>query len=182
MCIKVFGEYVSIHTPTWGVTSSSVILDANVVFQSTHLHEVWRLAYTYAFKFSRFNPHTYMRCDEDKGVKWVKGFVSIHTPTWGVTLHGVKQTLRGKVSIHTPTWGVTKKEKPKHQKQQFQSTHLHEVWHSFKTLCKLFDCFNPHTYMRCDDTSTTEDMSMKVSIHTPTWGVTRTNSFDCKNQ
>ena len=34
---------VSIHTPTWGVTSIMQICQRTIRFQSTHLHEVWRL-------------------------------------------------------------------------------------------------------------------------------------------
>ena len=56
---------VSIHTPTWGVTYRLTFPASVMVFQSTHLHEVWlpvqnHLLWEYA--------------------------VSIHTPTWGVTL------------------------------------------------------------------------------------------------
>ena len=32
----------------------------------------------------------------------------------------------------------------------FQSTHLHEVWLAGKTGEQFLECFNPHTYMRCD--------------------------------
>ena len=100
------------------------------VFQSTHLHEVWL---------------------------WIMMnimmtiMVSIHTPTWGVTIWTTDSdisylgfnphtymrcdTLKSRhvqslsVSIHTPTWGVT-------------------------PLCILLLCL------------------IFVSIHTPTWGVT----------
>ena len=34
-------------------------------------------------------------------------FVSIHTPTWGVTYFSDTLFLLDNVSIHTPTWGVT---------------------------------------------------------------------------
>ena len=39
-------DSVSIHTPTWGVTSPCRTISASWLFQSTHLHEVW-LAMTY---------------------------------------------------------------------------------------------------------------------------------------
>ena len=54
----------------------------------------------------------------------------------------------------------------------FQSTHLHEVWLSLIWLAKLANCFNPHTYMRCDSFNLILSIDIKVSIHTPTWGVT----------
>ena len=34
-------EQVSIHTPTWGVTSLNSLWIWLILFQSTHLHEVW---------------------------------------------------------------------------------------------------------------------------------------------
>ena len=97
-----------------------------------------------------FNPHTYMRCDEDKGVKWVKGFVSIHTPTWGVTKN--TQIIPGKNQFQSThlheVWQLLYNRNP--PKNRFQSTHLHEVWHmSTHDISTVFS-FNPHTYMRCD--------------------------------
>ena len=78
------------------------------VFQSTHLHEVWLLIFLIVFIIISFNPHTYMRCDRGRSIttRWCRSFnphtymrcdeiitkihrlflVSIHTPTWGVTL------------------------------------------------------------------------------------------------
>ena len=53
-----------------------------------------------------FNPHTYMRCDRagNSLTTWLT--VSIHTPTWGVTIS---------------SWTIS-------VGKEFQSTHLHEVW------------------------------------------------------
>ena len=119
---------VSIHTPTWGVTWNKdkfmgilpfqsthlhevwllevLLVILIFLFQSTHLHEVWLCVLWYQFSIYCFNPHTYMRCDfkpaSSKRLRWV----SIHTPTWGVT------------NILSNTEGFT----------LFQSTHLHEVW------------------------------------------------------
>ncbi len=142
---------VSIHTPTWGVTINSFLLGPpppfqsthlhevwppsthsffiQLLFQSTHLHEVWRCFLGCSQSNFCFNPHTYMRCDVFYFAYFFGFFVSIHTPTWGVTfdylisyvlilfqsthLHEVWQftpsflsSFLG-VSIHTPTWGVT---------------------------------------------------------------------------
>ena len=77
----------------------------------------------------------------------------------------------------------------------FQSTHLHEVWQDWSWRITLSFCFNPHTYMRCDlwlggDHQNTSSFNPHtymrcdsqfsvwrccccVSIHTPTWGVTK---------
>ena len=76
---------VSIHTPTWGVTwlhnnrtgigmfqsthlhevwRAPILKWTNVLlFQSTHLHEVWLFLHSYGYYTICFNPHTYMRCD-----------------------------------------------------------------------------------------------------------------------
>ena len=81
---------------------------------------------------------------------------------------------------------------------KFQSTHLHEVWlfcassydfwyrfnpHTYmrcdiiiRRLMKPRKGFNPHTYMRCDLVASAKVPHTKVSIHTPTWGVTRDGS------
>ena len=121
---------VSIHTPTWGVTDT--LNRTNIYhrkFQSTHLHEVWLMQQAWEYEKEGFNPHTYMRCDD--GYKYYGRYVnvSIHTPTWGVTVNKDYYEKLLKVSIHTPTWGVTS--------------------------CCIIGFlrkigFNPHTYMRCD--------------------------------
>jgi len=77
---------VSIHTPAWGVTWSTVPLPPSVTFQSTRLHEAWLSFRLVHFPFSQ---------------------VSIHTPAWGVTLANELLGRSGSVSIHTPAWGVT---------------------------------------------------------------------------
>ena len=186
---------VSIHTPTWGVTScphpsvrssrfqsthlhevwlseAARMLDLTE-FQSTHLHEVWlrprlRLWYQHVFQSTHlhevwrdvmartlttrcFNPHTYMRCDIYKGIRCCHQFVSIHTPTWGVTSVGSYDPGWRYVSIHTPTWGVTFANSINGKIGEFQSTHLHEVWRGMFPI--------PNRWCT-------------VSIHTPTWGVT----------
>ena len=129
-CQMISREYqsVSIHTPTWGVTSKISLQTRRKKFQSTHLHEVWlnigsasskvsafqsthlHEVWLYRRKIqirrSSFNPHTYMRCD-----------------IWSVT-----NGLYHAVSIHTPTWGVTVIIKCHLFAFTFQSTHLHEVW------------------------------------------------------
>ena len=148
-----------------------------VKFQSTHLHEVWQWRtrqargtvcfnpHTYmrcdlyaAFllscmlcfnphtymrcdshvtplaRFSRsFNPHTYMRCDpaERLTALSVAVFQSTHLhEVWLVQHIALLDVIR--VSIHTPTWGVT----------------LGCISHTIRTTC-----FNPHTYMRCDESA-----------------------------
>ena len=124
-------------------------------FQSTHLHEVWLPLRSILFLSSCcFNPHTYMRCDFICFCVFFSDFVSIHTPTWGVTF---KTNLIGSVlsmfqSTHLhEVWQISQINVI--ITIRFQSTHLHEVWPISKpALCGWF-CFNPHTYMRCDNIS-----------------------------
>ena len=103
------------------------------------------------WSFHSFNPHTYMRCDLVTQQPNRHRYVSIHTPTWGVTHRGNRKRRQTNVSIHTPTWGVTCPNSEMNQcftvsihtptwgvtissfvwllYHMFQSTHLHEVWH-----------------------------------------------------
>ena len=99
-------------------------------FQSTHLHEVWLSWPDRVTLYESFNPHTYMRCDD------------------------AKLRLRDAwyVSIHTPTWGVTDERFETNRFEEFQSTHLHEVWQAVEQQQDSHIGFNPHTYMRCDCT------------------------------
>ena len=112
-----------------------------------------------------------MRCDVIRSARFWNLFVSIHTPTWGVTwimplvdltvsfnphtymrcdAEAEKSRQFLLVSIHTPTWGVTFVHLLNLILLLFQSTHLHEVW-LYNAVYILFpECFNPHTYMRCD--------------------------------
>ena len=120
-------------------------------FQSTHLHEVWLKLPMMYVKTQGFNPHTYMRCDYDVSFLTKYFTVSIHTPTWGVTME-----LRFCVLLVL-----------------FQSTHLHEVWPTrVNGITTEANSFNPHTYMRCDVQMHDYLLTLRVSIHTPTWGVT----------
>ena len=142
-----------------------------------------------------FNPHTYMRCDTAAGVTITQAKVSIHTPTWGVTLQLRSRGAAHHVSIHTPTWGVTtcpssvvlitRSFNPHTYMRcdrlmlfvdfnpvKFQSTHLHEVWRRIRGRYTVPASFNPHTYMRCDCWRDGSCSGNLVSIHTPTWGVT----------
>ena len=99
---------VSIHTPTWGVTNRVYLLTLTIKFQSTHLHEVWldmMHKNSIHFKFQSTHLHEVWLAEANKiaGVDTV----SIHTPTWGVTLPAIICLINTHVSIHTPTWGVT---------------------------------------------------------------------------
>ena len=186
------------------------------MFQSTHLHEVWQLQpWREAVNSAFQSTHLHEVWQNNGLTNYDITCVSIHTPTWGVTSvsfwvnclecfnphtymrcdtrsRNVCKSIN--VSIHTPTWGVTTDYEFDYPIGKFQSTHLHEVWLLF-VVVRLFNVgFNPHTYMRCDKiaqySSSSEEFQSThlhevwlknkytgepvyvVSIHTPTWGVT----------
>ena len=145
------------------------------LFQSTHLHEVWQI----------------IQMGMDSVLK-----VSIHTPTWGVTCLNCCGGNIPIVSIHTPTWGVTI---PNIIRQLFfqsfnphtymrcdygvsedidisyvfQSTHLHEVWLIYiMTLSIEWKFQSTHLHEVWHIYQRFHDLRQRVSIHTPTWGVT----------
>ena len=124
---------------------------SSCMFQSTHPRRVWLVA------------------------KWLinaNNYVSIHTPTQGVTFITISLvTLNGFQSTHPRrVWhrniGVGQ------SGYWFQSTHPRRVWHpNLAILCGV-RCFNPHTHAGCDPVNTAAYTRIKVSIHTPTQGVT----------
>ena len=74
-----------------------------------------------------FNPHTHEGCDYAFILIPILYYVSIHTPTKGVTKIGtVRRVLLG-VSIHTPTKGVTRCTIFTDNVVTFQSTHPRRV-------------------------------------------------------
>ena len=78
---------VSIHTPTWGVTSISLPSSLPAVVSiHTPTWGVTSGTLDHRGAIRSFNPHTYMRCDYPELYNGKKMLVSIHTPTWGVTL------------------------------------------------------------------------------------------------
>ena len=107
-----------------------------------------------------FNPHTHEGCDTTTRLLHSTRYVSIHTPTKGVTFELWLNLRAFSVSIHTPTKGVTNLRQDFVILNKFQSTHPRRVWHRF---CA----------------SSTEVIS--VSIHTPTKGVTFSAHVDLRS-
>ena len=144
-------KYVSIHTPTQGVTS--IFLpeasaetsfnphthagcdacipswsNAGCGFQSTHPRRVWHACTIILICNKCFNPHTHAGCDAlipNWAAIWS---VSIHTPTQGVTVELEGLINEELVSIHTPTQGVTGVAQGVGPFHVFQSTHPRRVW------------------------------------------------------
>ena len=163
---------VSIHTPTWGVTKRFLGFLWKTRFQSTHLHEVWPKLTSIVLASTSFNPHTYMRCDANSENKERKQWVSIHTPTWGVTPTGESFSTTLRFNPHT-YMRCDKMEFPTNAYLLGFNPHTYMRCDS-KPIKKadISKCFNPHTYMRCDYNNRKDGKWHRVSIHTPTWGVT----------
>ena len=140
-----------------------------------------------------FNPHTHAGCDTVQRRLLCKDSVSIHTPTQGVTrrrkrnvgrycfnphthagcdYRSLKIWGRKKVSIHTPTQGVTVAPNYAGVLMEFQSTHPRRVWPLNRCTIGERGGFNPHTHAGCDTPNLPLSVIRKVSIHTPTQGVT----------
>ena len=150
--IKLARFLVSIHTPTKGVTKNG---DDRC-------------------KSSRVSIHT-----PTKGVTWCQlcrdwlCYVSIHTPTKGVTFNSRYAELDVRVSIHTPTKGVTPRPHEIRQVPKGFNPHTHEGCDRVLTpIGSHRNCFNPHTHEGCDSLLPLSKQQDKVSIHTPTKGVT----------
>ena len=116
----------------------------------THAGCDYGCLYTYSPRHC-FNPHTHAGCDNVHNVSGASFPVSIHTPTQGVTAATIFCSEFNK----------------------FQSTHPRRVWLIYHFLHFRTECFNPHTHAGCDDVTVYFSVSAKVSIHTPTQGVTQ---------
>ena len=144
--------FVSIHTPTQGVTLLSFSGLLFPLFQSTHPRRVW---HTNPFEpmsmpmFQSTHPRRVWLGIRIRFRPFLQ--VSIHTPTQGVTVAIASPPNLNVVSIHTPTQGVTKKIKLYIPVFTFQSTHPRRVWLSLPCV---------------------PVQGWPVSIHTPTQGVT----------
>ena len=233
--------YVSIHTPTKGVTSESylktlgpwsfnphthegcdtAIANSDVAKRSfnPHTHEGCDLATTTGWlQSSCFNPHTHEGCDleirrnpyslkefqsthprrvwlgyngktrtaslfqsthprrvwhiaNEENAREI--FVSIHTPTKGVTQTFKPHRVTENVSIHTPTKGVTC---GWWFRQLLESVSIHTPTKGVTSVSLSINwtilSFNPHTHEGCDSLQCYAPRGRKVSIHTPTKGVT----------
>ncbi|CUP45669.1 Uncharacterised protein [[Eubacterium] contortum] len=80
-------NFISIHTPTQGVTE---------------------LAKLYLNNLYDFNPHSHAGSDDTPMGSLQDPFsISIHTPTQGVTCYDYVDDIQFCISIHTPTQGVS---------------------------------------------------------------------------
>ena len=94
-------------------------------------------------------------------------WVSIHTPTKGVTPFLISKHTFFIVSIHTPTKGVTRYACRKSIYILFQSTHPRRVWHEWEPDRQGSARFNPHTHEGCDGAvAQSYDHQMRFNPHT----------------
>ena len=172
------------------------IIKTLVLFQSTHPRRVWQTTaakYKSLLTVSIHTPTKGVTCKYLQIDRFTQ--VSIHTPTKGVTgsiaqavvfrlfqsthPRRVWRGFKGKaylcitVSIHTPTKGVTDFHDEDYYDVWFQSTHPRRVWLSKSLSSNIILSFNPHTHEGCDSINLNYMFMDKVSIHTPTKGVTR---------
>ena len=122
--------------------------------------------------------------------------VSIHTPTQGVTLTSAGAwSYQSMFQSTHPRRVWPYNSTPSTSGVSFQSTHPRRVWRLIRPIlilivsfnphthagCDLWTyyylwlwcCFNPHTHAGCDKTNQTSIDINRVSIHTPTQGVTK---------
>ena len=99
---------ISIHTPTRGVTwtwlGESVGVDISIHTPTRGVTEM--LAYDLTVDVN-FNPHSHKGSDAEPDQWGVIPQISIHTPTRGVTTFPAVSIVLFFISIHTPTRGVT---------------------------------------------------------------------------
>ena len=88
----------------WPTLNAVAVTDS--MFQSTHPRRVWHQSEEIRYLVSGFNPHTHAGCDSRYLFNICWAWVSIHTPTQGVTTEQLVASI----------WGT------------FQSTHPRRVW------------------------------------------------------
>ena len=115
----------------------------------THAGCDYGCLYTYSPRHC-FNPHTHAGCDNVHNVSGASFPVSIHTPTQGVTFLYICNVFRICFNPHTHA-GCD---------------------NPLPRLTRVHNRFNPHTHAGCDSRSIIKITESKVSIHTPTQGVT----------
>ena len=143
---------VSIHTPTKGVTQCWYLTELALRFQSTHPRRVWLIAYlyySYEYKFQSTHPRR----------------VWLEIQAVAQNEHEFQSTHPRRVWRKLPLGHLAWR--------QFQSTHPRRVWLEKRKNIFLKDCFNPHTHEGCDIIDIKINVLQKVSIHTPTKGVTK---------
>ena len=122
---------------------------------------------------NRFNPHTHAGCDNVHNVSGASFPVSIHTPTQGVTFLYICNVFRICFNPHTHAGCDFFRNNSTFVHYGF-NPHTHAGCDTISFYSNtIILCFNPHTHAGCDSRSIIKITESKVSIHTPTQGVTR---------
>ena len=120
------------------------------MFQSTHPRRVWHVIKLVLTGDPSFNPHTHEGCDMLESKLYEIGYVSIHTPTKGVTICFLNYFRCGMFQSTHPRRVWRQKTKCIHNHFKFQSTHPRRVWLIFIFGIPHLLRFNPHTHEGCD--------------------------------
>ena len=121
------------------------------LFQSTHPRRVWLSDAIGNYYTQYVSIHTPTKGVTETVLCALQCYsVSIHTPTKGVTYVWLFKGFLSIVSIHTPTKGVTRFLINFTLFHVFQSTHPRRVWLFNHNSMILVRCFNPHTHEGCD--------------------------------
>ena len=153
--IGLLTTLISIHAPTWGATFYLAEMMSYLAFQSTHPRGVRRT----------YNPAsdvtTTFQSTHPRGVRRILSMVS--------------NVMRQFQSTHPR--GV--RQLPRERRDpvpRFQSTHPHGVRPTSSLKSMTGYDFNPRTHVGCDSTTLPTPLEIKISIHAPTWGATKSCS------
>ena len=166
--------YVSIHTPTKGVTSESYLKTLGPWSFNPHTHEGCDTAIANSDVAKRsFNPHTHEGCDTSLTKKMLErfSFQSTHPRRVWHRHSSPTEWQRMFQSTHPRrVWLAV--DDFVNSSRVFQSTHPRRVWPARPCIKAAWPCFNPHTHEGCDLSNSLTSSRSFVSIHTPTKGVT----------
>ena len=146
----------------------------SIMFQSTHPRRVWLIRpplSVLAMRFQSTHPRRVWRYAELKSAR--DYYVSIHTPTKGVTYvcANILSFIKFQSTHPRRVWRVD--QLSSQWRFQFQSTHPRRVWRRYNLSRAKAARFNPHTHEGCDLLKSLRASNAEmVSIHTPTKGVT----------
>ena len=165
---------VSIHTPTKGVTKPTTrrLLNA-MVFQSTHPRRVWQLLPLCTHVRWSFNPHPHEGCDLLMAVtrNYCNSF-NPHTHEGCDILFFTQISQKLSFNPHTHE-GCDDSRSNQWVALICFNPHTHEGCDlTTLSLPNWAVGFNPHTHEGCDITWELKYFHKRVSIHTPTKGVT----------
>ena len=174
LCLHFSFRGVSIHTPTKGVTSLNPFCALDRSFQSTHPRRVWLLAVHSQSLSTCFNPHTHEGCDSDVATSIMLRYEFQSTHPRRVWPKLVCSIWRWTSSFNPHTHeGCDISLKLSFSSVSSFNPHTHEGCDkAFSESVRVPPSFNPHTHEGCDSVSSFDKGLFRVSIHTPTKGVT----------